>query len=176
MISRFPSFGEGYGSPSRSVKRGIVTIVALVFLSAPATATSVADVLEALADLQVPAGMDAEGWRAYRAGHETLLQQAHATLALAHIAEAAVLATTAMASLRYGLPLLCNYDEEARAGFPELADLFVADGARRHGVDPVAARPRLLQAGIEEMLPVALLARYPCPVNAAGSPPTAAAR
>lgn len=131
--------------------------------------------LAALAALQVPAGMDAKGWRTHRAAHEAELQQAHATLVIAHVAEEAVLATAAAASLRYGLPLLCNYDEEARAGFPELAELFVAEGARRHGVDPATARPRLLQAGIEEMLPVALLARYPCSVSVPGSPPTAAA-
>lgn len=152
-----------------------MTITALMVLAQPADATSIVDVLDALAALQVPAEMDAEGWRAYRVAHEADLQRAHATLAIAHVAEETVLATAAAASLRYGRPLLCNYDEEARAGFPELAELFVAEGARRHGVDSATARPRLLQAGIEEMLPVALLARYPCSVSAPGSPPTAAA-
>ena len=152
-----------YGAVRQRVKDAAVTIMALLLLSAPAGATSVADVLDALAALRVPDGMDAAGWRSYRAAHEAELQRAHAILAIAHVAEEAVLATAAAASLHFGRPLLCNYDEESRAGFPELAELFVALGARRHGLDPAAARPRLLQAGIEEMLPAALLARYPCP-------------
>lgn len=164
-----------YGAVRRHVKNVGVTIAALLVLARPVGATSVADVLGALAALQVPAGMDAEGWRGYRAAHEADLQRAHATLAIAHAVEETVLATAAAASLRYGRPLLCNYDEETRAGFPDLAELFVAEGARRHGIDFATARPRLLQAGIEEMLPVALLARYPCSVSVPGSPPTAAA-
>lgn len=152
-----------YGTVRRRVKNAVVTILALLLASPPAGATTVADVLDALAALQVPAGMDASAWQAYRTAHEAGLQRAHATLAIAHVAEETVLETAAAASLRFGHPLLCNYDEETRAGFPELADLFVAEGARRHGLDPATARPRLLQAGIEEMLPVALLARYPCP-------------
>ncbi len=174
-MGEFPFSGRRYGEVRRWVKAGAVAVMFLLPCG-PAGATSVADVLDALAALQVPAGMGAEDWRAYRAAHEAGLQRAHATLALAHAVEEAVLATGSAAFLRTGVPLLCNYDEEARAGFPELADLFVAEGARRHGMDPAAARSRLLQAAVEEMMPVALLARYPCPVNGPGSPPTAAPR
>ena len=142
-----------------------MTAAALLLLVPPAGATSIADVLDALAMLQVPPGMDAEGWRVHRTAHEAELQRAHVTLTIAHVAEEAVLATAAAAYQHLGRPLLCNYDEETRAGFPELAEVFVAEGARRHHLNPESARPLLLQAGIEEMLPVALLARYPCPAT-----------
>ncbi len=164
MVGRAPSLAGRYGTVRRRVKNAVVTILAAILLASPAGATSVADVLDALTALQVLPGMDASAWQAYRIAHEADLQRAHATLAIAQVAEGTVLETAAAASLRFGHPLLCNYDEETRAGFPELAELFLAEGARRHGVDPATARPRLLQAGIEEMLPVALLARYPCPV------------
>ena len=163
MVGKAPLSVRRYGTVRRRVKNAVVTILAAMLLVSPANATSVADVLDALSALQVPPGMDAAAWQAYRTAHEAGLQQAHATLAIAHAVEETVLETAAAASLHFGHPLLCNYDEETRAGFPELAELFVAQGARRHGLDPATARPRLLQAGIEEMLPVTLLARYPCP-------------
>jgi len=137
--------------------------LSLVLLAAPAQATSVAEVLAAQAALQVPPGMDEAGWRAYRAAHEPELQRAHAVLAMAHLAEKAVLATVQAAFAAYGTVLLCNYDEATRPGFPELAEQFVAEGAARHGMPAAEARPRLLQADIEEMLATTLLARYRCP-------------
>jgi len=135
-------------------------------LATPAHATSVADVLAAQAALQVPAGMDEAAWRAYRVAHEPALQRSHAILAMAHAVELAVLVTAQAAFAQYGVALLCNYDEEARPDFAELAEQFVADGAARHRMPVAEARPRLLQADIEEMLPTALLSRYRCPAAA----------
>jgi hypothetical protein len=154
---------------------------AAALLATPAQATTVADVLAAQAALQVPAGMDEAAWRAYRIANEPALQRAHAVLATAHAVEETVLATAQAAFSQYGAVLLCNYDEETRPGFPELVEQFVADGAARHGMPVAEARPRLLQADIEEMLPAVLLARYRCPPAASagstvpGSPPRLAA-
>lgn len=153
---------------------------AAALLATPAQATTVADVLAAQAALQVPGGMDEAGWRAYRIANEPALQRAHAVLATAHAVEETVLATAQAAFAQYGAVLLCNYDEETRPGFPELVEQFVADGAARHGLPVAEARPRLLQADIEEMLPAVLLARYRCPPaasgsNVPGSPPRPAA-
>lgn len=154
-------------------------VVLLTVSAIPARATSVADVLAAQAALQVPSGMNEAEWRAHRAANEAALQRAHAVLATAHAVEETVLATAQAAFAQRGVVLLCNYDEETRPGFPELAEQFVAAGAARHGMAVEAARPRLLQADIEEMLPTVLLARYRCPAVAPapiapGSPPTPA--
>ncbi len=159
----------GIGAPVRSgsyllrLRPVREALVMLLLLAAPAQATSVAEVLAAQAALQVPPGMDEAGWRAHRAANEPGLQRAHAVLAAAHLAEEAVLATAQAAFAAYGTVLLCNYDEETRPDFPALAEQFVADGAARHGMSVAQARPRLLQANIEEMLATTLLARYRCP-------------
>jgi len=143
-----------YGALALLVNVGFVT-------NAPAT--SLADVLAATAALTIPPTMDEAAWRAWRATHETDLQRAHTTLALAHAVEEAVIATHQAAFATYGVKLVCNYDEEARPDFPLLVDRFIADGARLHRMTDPEARPRLLQTDITDMLPVALLSFYRCP-------------
>ena len=71
--------------------------------------------------------------------------------------------TQQAAFARYGVALMCNYDEESRPDFSVLVDGFVADGARVHGMSVAEARPRLVQTEITEMLPIALLSFYRCP-------------
>ncbi len=129
----------------------------------PAEATSVADVLAAQAALTVPPGMSDTDWRAWRATHEAELQRAHAVLMLAHAVEETVITTQQAAFARMGATFICNYDEESRPDFAALVDRFVAEGAKAHGLTEAAARPRLLQTDVTDMLPIALLSYYRCP-------------
>lgn len=143
----------------------LVNVGCVTMAAGAGRAATVADVLAAQSMLVVPPGMAEAGWRGFRATHEAEMQAAYATLTLMRAVEEAVLTTGEAGFAQYGTLLLCNVDEERLPPFPALVERFVEEGARKHGMSVEAARPRLLQADITEMLPVALLSWYRCPLR-----------
>ena len=137
-------------------------ILAALLSAAPARATSVGDIVAAHAVLAAADGRSGPDYVAWRAAHTPELLAATRVLELGNMAFEAVLQTTYVAAALYGVPLMCNFDEETRVGDDVLVAEYLADGQARFGLDAVETRRRLFQADWQEVLAQTLLRHYRC--------------
>ncbi len=143
----------------------------LLLPAAPARATSVGEVMAAYATMHQLDGLGEADYLAMRRAHEAEYLAATQVLNLAHMAYETMLATAEEARLRYGVKLICNYNEDFdEADDDDLVDIFIADGRARHGLPEDEARRRLYQADYVEMLTHAMMRRFPCPGYISDSP------